>query len=140
MKACFVIFFSPGTFCSEQTSMPIDSYDVDKAVEMAKEIVERYNARPYGFCFVTRERKETELDSRETHRSGMYYLGGKIETLAEVEARHDQRDEILLSNMRANNYDRIIVTNNSWRWTQPFHKDDTLLDVKVRSEGEKKGE
>jgi len=128
MKACFVIFFSPGTFCSEQTSMSINSYNVDKAVEMSRGIIERYNAKPYGFRFVTRERKDDELDSRETHRSGMYYLGGKIETLAEVEARNDPKEEILLSNMKCNGYDRIIVTNNSWRWTQPFREEDTLLD------------
>lgn len=140
MKQCFVTFYSPGTFVSEQTSLPIDSYDIDKAIEMARNIVERYNSRPYGFRFSTRERKSHELDSRETHRSGMYYLGGKIETLAEVEARNDPKEEILRSNMRCNGYDRIITNTNSWRWTQPFHGDDTLLDVDLKSEGEKKGE
>jgi len=125
------IFFSPGTFVSEQTSMPIDSYDVDKAVKMSRGIIERYNAKPYGFCFTTRERKEDELDSRETHRTGMYYLGEKIETHAEVEARNDPREEILRDNMRSNGFTRIITGNNGWRWTQPFREEDILLDVEL---------
>lgn len=128
MKAHFVRFLSPGTFIAEQTVKPIDSWDVDKAVEMARDIVERYNARPYGFEFITRERGPDDLDSRITERRGIFYLGGKIETIEEVRERNDPNERILLANME-NSFDRIVVNTNSWKWTQPFRDGDVLLDV-----------
>jgi hypothetical protein len=54
MKKHFVIFFSPGTFMAETTAKTIESWDTGKAIEMAREIKERYDATPYGFCFTTR--------------------------------------------------------------------------------------
>lgn len=119
----------PGTFTAETDTKPIDEWDVEKAVEMARGIVQRYNARPYGFRFTTRGRGDADLDSKEIARSGLYYLGGKIETLAEVEARNDPQESILRSNMRINGYDRIVVNTNSWKWTQPLRDGDTVLDV-----------
>jgi hypothetical protein len=131
MQKHFVTFYSPGTFVHEVTTRAIDKWDVDKAVEMARGIVERYNARPYGFRFSTRARSAGELDSKVTRESAMYYLGGKVETLAEVEARNDPKEEILRANMRGNDWPRIIVNDNSWRWTQPLEDDDVVLDVKL---------
>jgi len=58
----------------------------------------------------------------------MYYLGGKIETLAQVEARNDPSEHILRSNMRCNGWKRIIVNDNSWRFTAPLNDDDVVLD------------
>ncbi len=128
----FVTFLSPGSFVAEQRERPIESWDVDAAVAMAHEIVERHNARPYGFHFTTRGRNASDLDSKEIARSGTYWLGGKIETLAEVEARATEDDRTLLANMRSNGYDRIITNTNSWRWTQPLTERDTLLDVTLK--------
>lgn len=66
MKKHFVTFFSPGTFVSETSEKPIDSWDVDTAVEMSTQILERHGARPYGFRFSTRERGQEDLDSKVT--------------------------------------------------------------------------
>jgi len=129
MKQDYVIFFSPGTFVAEQSAKPIDSWDIDKAIEMSKGIKERYGALPYGFCFTTRERKDDELDSQEVKRSGMYYLGGEVLTLQNVINRNDPKDKILISNMRCNGYEKIIVNTNSWQWTQPLDKNDIILNV-----------
>ena len=131
MERHFVTFYSPGTFVSEATERPIDSWDVEKAVVMAGEIVERYGARPYGFRFSTRVRRDQDLDSRETDKSGLYFLGGRVETLAEVEARNDPKEEILRANMRGNGYDRIVVNDNSWRSTMPLGPKDVVLDVRL---------
>lgn len=128
IEAHFVTFYSPGTFVAEDTTKPIDAWDVDKAVAMAREINERYGATPYGFRFTTRTREDHELDSKVTARSPMYYLGGKVETLAEVKARATDKDRILVSNMEANDHKRIITNDNSWRWVQPLNDDDVVLD------------
>lgn len=128
MKAHFVTFYSPGTFVAEDSTKPVTAWNVEEALALARDILERHNARPYGFCFTTRARADADLDSKEIARSGMYFLGGKVETLAEVEARNDPADRILIANMRDNGLDRIITNTNSWRWTQPFRDGDTLLE------------
>lgn len=128
MRAHFVTFYNPGTFVAEQTEKPIDSWDVAKAKEMAQDIKERYGALPYGFQFTTRSRAENELDSKVTAKSGLYYLGGKVETLEQVKARATEDDRILVSNMECNSWDRIITNDNSWRWTQPLSHEDVVLD------------
>jgi hypothetical protein len=129
MRKHFVVFFSPGTLFAEQTEKPIESWDVDKAVKLAKSIKERYDARPYGFQFITKARSAKDLDSKVIERSGMYFLGGKVETIQEIEARNDPKEEILRSNMRSNGFDKVVVNDNSWRWTQPLGKNDKVLKV-----------
>lgn len=129
MQKHFVTFYSPGTFVSEETTKPIALWSTDEAVQMARGISERYNAKPYGFRFSTRERKDDELDSKVVKRSPMYYLGGKVETLEEIELRNDPKEEILRSNMRCNGYERVIVNTNSWKFTAALQDDDVVLDV-----------
>lgn len=123
----FIRFYSPGTFLAETTKVPIDSWDTEEAKRLAHGIKERHGAAPYGFRFTTRSRKEDDLDSKETAQSCMYFLGGKIETLVEVEARC-KPDDILLINMRSNGYRRIVTNTNSWKWTQPLEERDVVLD------------
>lgn len=134
MKRHFVTFFSPGTLFAEYTEKPIDSWDTAKAVKMARAIKERHGATPYGFQFTTRERKTKDLDSKVVKSSKMYYLGGKILTLAEIKARNDPNDRILISNMESNGYDRVIENRNSWKTVQPFQNGDKLLKFEVKNE------
>lgn len=128
MQKLFVHFYSPGTFFAEETRKPIDSWDVEKAKEMATSIKERYNAIPYGFCFSTRERTEDDLDSREIKRSQMYYFKGKIRTLAEVKKDNLNNESILRINMEGNGYKRVVTGNAPYRWTQPLNDDDVVLE------------
>ncbi len=134
----FVTFYSPGSFVAEETTKPVDSWDIEAAKQMAMTVLQRYNATPYGFRFYTRGRGPQDLDSKEIATSPFYWLGGKIETLAEVEARNDPKERILRENMRCNRWDRIITNTNSWRWTQPLRDTDVVLDFTppARSEGE----
>lgn len=129
MERHFVTFYSPGTFVVEMTERPIDSWDVDAAIAMAAEIVERYNARPYGFRFSTRTREEDDLDSKVSATSPMHYFAGTISTLEEVKARDLPDEKILRSNMECNGYDRIITTETPWKWTQPLEPEDIVLAV-----------
>ena len=130
MKKNYVTFYSPGTFVSETTTKDIDNWNVAQAEAMACEIEERYGAKPYGFKFETRSRSATDLDSKVTNTSPMYYLGGEVLTLEDVKAKNDPKDRILISNMEHNGYDKIIVNNNSWKFTGPLDKDDIILNSK----------
>lgn len=130
----FVEFHSPGTLVAETTSLPIDSYDVNKAVEMAKSVTARYNARPFGFRFITRERGDDDLDSHVSETSCFYHLGGKIRTLKELQAKGDPRDETLISNMECNGWERVVENTNSWRWMSLFDDSDVILDVSLSEE------
>ena len=129
MKQHFVTFYSPGTLFAETTEKPIDSWDTAVAVKMAVKISERYNAKPYGFRFTTRERGAKDLDSKVVKTSSLYYIKGKIETLEQVEARNDPKDSILVSNMRGNKWKRVVTTQTPWRWTQPLEDGDVVLQV-----------
>jgi len=133
MQKHFVEFSSPGTFVAETTTEEIDSWDTDMAIEKARKVKQRHGATPYGFKFLTRTRTESALDSKVTDRSCMYYLGGKTKTLDEVKNENDPKNKILISNMEMNGYDKIIVNDNSWRWTQPLEKDDVVLDFKMEN-------
>ncbi len=127
MKQHFVTFYSPGTFVAEQTTKPIDTWDVEGAKCIADDIVERYGATPYAFQFSTRERRDTELDSHTVSQSPWYYLGGKVLTLEEVRAQSPD-EKILISNMESNGWKRVIKNTNSWSWVQPLEDDDVVLD------------
>lgn len=129
VKQHFVAFYSPGTFFAETSEKAIDSWDVEKAKKMSAPIKERYGATPYGFRFLTRGRTAKELDSKEIAHSPMYYLGGKVETMAQVKARATDKDRILISNMENNGYDRIVTSTGGYKWTQPIHEDDVVLEV-----------
>ena len=128
MKKHFVIFYSPGTFVSETTEREIDSWDVEQAMSMARTVRERHGATPYGFRFTTRSRADDELDSKVTERSNMYYLGGKIRHLDFIILENKPDEQILISNMKINGWDRVIENCNSYKITQPLEKDDVVLD------------
>ena len=128
MRKHFVTFYSPGTMVAEASTKPIDSWDVNAAMEIARSIKERHGATPYSFRFTTRERGDDDLDSKVVETSNLYFLGGRVETREEVDARDDPKEAILRSNMKINGYDRIVVNDNSWHWTQPLNADDVVLD------------
>jgi len=129
MKKHFVTFYSPGTMVAETTTKEIDSWNVDKAIEMSKDIKERHGALPYGFRFSTRERTEQDFDSKETECSGMYYLGGEVFTLEQLIKRNDPSESTLRRNMSMNDWDKVIINTNSWKWTQPLRENDIILEI-----------
>jgi len=131
MKQNFVTFLSPGSFVHEQSTKPIDAWDTDKAMEMARGITERYNATPFAFYFTTRERGPNDLDSVVSDRSCTYYLGGTIRTAEEVMAGTDPDEKILRSNVQGNGIKRIVVNTNSFKSTHVLEDGDVVLDFVV---------
>jgi len=128
----FVTFLSPGTFVNEETTKPIESWNVNEAATMARDIVERYNATPFAFQFSTRRRNDDELDSKTVATSGRYFLGGTILTLEQVKARNNPKDRVLISNMECNGWDRIVENGNSWKSVSPLGPDDTVLEFAIK--------
>jgi hypothetical protein len=129
MEKHFVEFYSPGTIISETNLIEINSWDVNKAIELSKNIVQRHNSKPYGFKFITKSRNEYDLDSKITKQSNFYYLGGKIKTLAELKAENNPKDKILIDNMECNGYNKIIENNNSYKFTNYLNDDDIILNI-----------
>ena len=129
MQKHFVVLLSPGTFVDEETMREIDSWDTGQAMEMAGGVLERYGATPYGFRFITRARGPNDLDSMVVARSRTYFLGGKVETLEEVEARNDPSERILRINMKTGGFS-VVVNTNSWKTVKPLMEGDVVLDWK----------
>lgn len=132
MEKHFVTFYSPGTFVAETSEKPIESWNVDIAMEMAREIIERYDATPYAFIFTTRARGPADLDSKIVKRSGRYFLGGTVRTLKEVQRDNLPDEHILLRNMECNGYKRVITNKNSWEWKQPLEEGDCVLNFEAK--------
>lgn len=128
----YVIFYSPGTFVSEQTKKQIFSWDCKEAVNMSKSIVERHNAIPFSFKFQTfsepelpKEYNEYKLEPKLKKESGLYHLGGTVTTYDHFLT--ESKDNIVISNMRVNEIWLVVVNNNSFRSTTPFEEDHFIL-------------
>jgi hypothetical protein len=124
----FVRFLSPGTLVPETNMIPVESWDVNEAKELADTIVQRHGATPYAFQFITRGRTKEDLDSVIVDKSPLYHLGGTILTLEQVKARNDPDDKILISNMEINKIARVVENLNSYKAVNAFGEDDILLE------------
>jgi hypothetical protein len=134
----YVKFTSPGTFFAEETTEPIDEWSTQLAVVAAEKVVERYGAKPFGFSFETRLEAEPVPDGRGgtmavvpkvVNRSCFHFLGGRVETIDEVEARNDPKESALRSNMRGSHLWLVLVNTNSYRTVRPFEEDDCVVDA-----------
>jgi len=72
------------------------------------------------------EGEELEVVPKTKKSSGMYYINGRVLTLAEIP--DDQEHHILRANMKGNGWAAVVETRNSWRHTAPFEKDDVCVD------------
>lgn len=113
---------------------------------MAKNITERYNARPIGtsiagtphsFRFSTQleadpvpdgEGGMLKVEPKEVESTGLFFIGGTLRTLDEVKKKNDPKEEILRSNMECNNMSVIIENCNSWKFTGGFSEQDCIVD------------
>lgn len=134
----FVVFESPGTLFSESTSRPIARRDPALALRMSSEIVERHGARPYAFRFETRitadpvpdgEGGTLRVEPRTVDQSGRYFIGGRVESFSEVEARCDPAEDILRGNMRGNGMWFVWRSTSGHRSTMEFGERDVTVDA-----------
>jgi hypothetical protein len=133
-----ITFYSPGTLFSEASDRSIDSWDTKKAVAMAKDIMERHNAKPYGFKFETLlvsddvpdgEGGWLKTQSKTVETSGTHFLTGTLETYDDVVRRNSDKESILRTNMHANGYWIVCINTNSYRSTLPFDEKDRIVDM-----------
>lgn len=131
------VFYSPGTFFNEESERPIESWDKAKAVKMARDVVERYGARPYAFRFVTvivadpiddGEGGTLNVLPRTVDQSGLHFLGGKVLSFDDLKRRNDPKENILRSNMEGNGWWFVVENTNSWKSVQPFDIEDVVVD------------
>lgn len=129
-----VTFLSPGTFVSESTERPIDSWDVAKACAMARDIRERYSAKPYAFRFTTYttapdvpdgEGGMLKVERREKESSGLFVLGGVVRPYETISSKEEQ---ILKDSMRCNDEPLLFENTNSYRFTYFFTDKDKIVN------------
>lgn len=143
-RQSFVTFLSPGTFCSEQTTKPIETWDPATAVRIGADVDERYGAKPYAFYFSESivsdavpdgEGGALTVQPKQVRKSGLYHLNGVIKTMVDFDPK---KDSILLSNMRANAWPFVVETTNSYKHVAPFLAEDFIVDAsgKVTERGD----
>lgn len=129
-----VTFMSPGTFFSEATTQVIPSWDVAEACQRARNVVERYNARPYGFRFSTwlthppvpdGEGGELKVESRRVGESGLHFLGGEVKRYADI--ADTEANVILRTNLRGNDWPLLVEGKSPYLWSIPFRDDDVVV-------------
>ncbi len=115
-RKLFVRFLFPGTYVSEETERQVD-HDDPAQVELPPEA--------YGFEFFSRihasaieDGKTVELTGGEQAQPGLYYPGGKIYSIGQIEATfgHDREYDALIDNMQTNGWPHVVQTcTGLWR-------------------------
>lgn len=134
MKQLGVIYYSPGTFCSEENYVSVERFNLPEIVEKAKCIVQRHGATPYGFVLTKHVTGEDvpvdghilKLQSKEVFRSGTFYITGSIMKLQDIPDTNETRT--LRFNMEINGFQAAIENNNSYRFTGAFSKNDFVVN------------
>lgn len=132
MTKYFVTFLIPGMLFHEEYTEEVSSWSPDAALELLRSPrLKRLAGVTYGFYFTTRSRTKDELNSHTSAASDCYFLGGMVETQAQIRARQDPAGGIggiLLRNMETNKWDRVITVNTyAGKVTLPMQSKDVNL-------------
>ncbi len=128
----YVNFLTPGILFSESTERPIEEWNIKQAIYLAK----KFDMLPYAFQFSTWletdpiiiEEEKFVTKPKKKKESGLYYLTGLVRSAKSILAGTDEKENILRSNVKCNNFKAIIQNSNSWLSTTPFYKDDVVID------------
>ena len=111
-------FFGPGSFVANSWTEEIPTGDPkwpDWAY--AYQMYVREDVHDGDGVYKGKPKKEGKL---------IYHPDSTIETVAEIEARHDNSNHILLMNMRRNKWASVVLTR--WgNWPQPW--DDEKMEI-----------
>lgn len=117
----YVRFLSPGSFCANEWTAPVDSVD-PQAVTWPEN----------AYAFTMHERVDM-IDGPETFKGEAKQIGpvyyhpdSKVVTKEDIAAKGDPRDRILLSNMKCNGWPAVIESR--WgNWPQPYEADKACI-------------
>lgn len=114
----FVTYESPGTLCSESTTIKINAINqndlLKKAVDKSQEIHERHSSYPYGF---------------NIRGSKSFYYLPHCEVISIKNIEVCEENSTLLYNItQYEDVGAIVKTTKGWAITRPFGKNSYLLD------------
>lgn len=117
----YVRFLSPGSFVANDWTAPVESID-PLSVQWPEN----------AYAFTLHERVDV-MDGPETFKGEAKQLGpmyyhpdSKVLTEAEIAAKGDPRDSVLLSNMRINKWPSVIYSR--WgNWPQPYETGEQVV-------------
>lgn len=118
-QAEYVTFIYPGSFFAETSRRKVESRDPSAVTDIPE--------MAYGFFFESRLETETDgkiISGPMENRSGTYYLGGTVLDWRGV-VKEIPKNEILLSNMAINGWDRVIKCR--FGNVAPFVEGDVVL-------------
>ena len=130
MKFNFVVFYSPGKNVDEEVAFSIDEWDYEKALYMARSLIEEGICIPFAFNFESRIYNDFGDFCQDNNEfSSTYHLGGEILTRQDI--LNDENLELLIK-MFKNDLQRVIVnTNYNPFIIKPFRDNDIILDFHV---------
>lgn len=116
-------YLMPGSFFPEETTKRLDERNVEEAIMKAPKS---------AFCFSLYDIDYVKLDLEQANvvgkdeaagpvknKSGRYYLGGKIYTVAELKKAHPDKT-ILICNIEGNGYTHAIQSRlGNWQHFEP---------------------
>ena len=117
MTQSYIEYLRPGIFFANTYSEPIDHRDPER-VEVPNDVI--------GFRFYDQVEIEHEgmiLRSERHNISGWYYIGKELRI--ENVMRDMQEMQILISNMKCNNIERVVITSSGNCY--PLYEDDVVL-------------
>lgn len=120
----YVTFFRPGDLTPAMWSEIVETWDVEAALALARKIE---GQRPFAFQFSTIDHTGGE----RLNKSPMHYLGGRVETLADIEARNDPCEAAMLEALKRMGPAACTITYAAgldWMRTQPLHPADVVLE------------
>jgi len=110
-----ITFRSPGTFVAEENTVKVSGIRLKtilkNAIEISKTIIQRHKAIPYAFRY----------------KKIWYFLPHcKVTSAKDIKPTKD--NEILRKNCEYNNITHIVTPTKGWSFTQPFYKENKLLN------------
>ncbi len=120
----FVEYFYPGILVNESSSQEVEARDAQKC---AREIPKgAFMFRFYDVFYMEDAETEEVLNRKRLNESKAYYVDG-VALDKEGVKKEIPNNEILLSNMRANGWDKVIKTRTGN--IQPLNDDCIIIKV-----------
>jgi len=137
----FVVFFSPGTLFPEVSQMPVEMGTIEEAIQLSKGVIERHDATPYAFEFVTRiiadpiddgEGGKLKVTPKEVERSARHFIDGEVLLYENIVGEEeDGESSIAARNMKNSDSPIVVRCSSPFKTTSSFEKDHVVVSSKT---------